>query len=427
MPGQRPYIDTPGPRTDTSWVRHRSARHHAALAGVIGAALTASPSVDADDIGINGETPAVLADSAPAGLRDAAAAHGLSFDVTGVGDYSLVLDGGASPRASAARYLIEAGVTLDTARAFGLPGGKLRAAYVGFHGDNGNLDTGDLQVYSNIDETPFDAFYALWYRQSLFNDHLALKIGKMDINDDFAYVDNGQGFIHSSPGFSPTVLGFPSYPDPATGVAVFASLPSGWYARAGIYDGSSLNGRRTGTRGPRDFLTNDDRFTIGEAGLDYRLGDRTGRLGVGYWRHASTLERFDGGTDNGSDGLYIVWDQSLYADPTSTFAIDGFAQYGQADDTVSEMTSHVGAGVQITGLFQGRDADVTGFMASRVGLSNAPGADFTADQETAIEVFHAVRATNWLTIKPDFQYIINPGGMGLDDARVATLRVEANI
>jgi carbohydrate-selective porin OprB len=29
-----------------------------------------------------------------------------------------------------------------------------------------------------------------------------------------------------------------------------------------------------------------------------------------------------------------------------------------------------------------------------------------------------------MALKPDFQYIVNPGGMGLEDAKVVTLRGE---
>ncbi|WP_348765906.1 carbohydrate porin [uncultured Salinisphaera sp.] len=359
------------------------------------------------------------------GLRPAAQARGLSFDAVAIGDYSIVLDGGAEPRATAARYLIEAGIELDTEAAFGWPGGTLRASYLGFHGDNGNLDSGDIQVYSNIDETPLDAFYSLWYRQDLFDERLAIKIGKMDANEDFAYVDNGDQFLNSSPGFSPTILAFPSYPDPATGIALFAELPAGVYARAGVYDGSSLNGRRTGTRGPDNFLGDDsDRFSVGEVGLEYRLAELDGRLGFGYWRHDGDFPRFDGGVDDSSDGVYLVWDQSLYDDPASPLAVDGFAQYGRADEQVSELASHIGAGVQVTGLIADRPDDLTGLMVSRVDFSDAPGAGFTQDHETALEVFHAVQVTPWMALKPDFQYIVNPGGMGLDDARVATLRGE---
>lgn len=246
------------------------------------------------------ERERLLGDSA--GLRSAAESQGLSFDTTLVGDYSIVLDGGANPRATAARYLAEAGLTLDTQTAFGWTGGTLRAAYVGFHGDNGNLDTGDAQTYSNIDEAPFDALYSLWYRQTLFDDRLAVKFGKMDANADFAYVDNGAAFINSSPAFLPTIQGFPSYPDPATAVNIFFTSESGPYAGAGVYDGATQAGIRTGTHGPDTFFGEpSDLFYIAEAGLRYSLGARAGRIGLGYWQHTGDFDRFDGATEDDAD------------------------------------------------------------------------------------------------------------------------------
>jgi carbohydrate-selective porin OprB len=91
---------------------------------------------------------------------------------------------------------------------------------------------------------------------------------------------------------------------------------------------------------------------------------------------------------------------------------------------VSELASHIGAGIQITGLIDDRPDDITGLMASRVDFSDAPGAGFIEEHETAIEVFHAIQVTGWMALKPDFQYIVNSGGMGLEDAKVVTLRGE---
>ena len=360
----------------------------------------------------------------PGGLRSAAEDHGFALDANLTGDHSIVLNGGRAPRATATRYLAEAGVTVDTDTAFGLPGGTLRVAYVGFHGDNGNLDSGDFQTYSNIDAEPFDALYSVWYRQRLFDERLSIRVGKVDANTDFAYVDNGGGFIHSSPGFSPTIQGFPSYPDPATSMSVFLRPHGGFYLGAGVYDGATQAGVRTGTRGPSTFFDDDPGglFWIGETGLEYAGEGRDGRIGFGAWRHTGDFERFAGGTAEHADGVYAVWDQTVYADSASPREAGVFAQYALADEAVSEATHHASLGVEIQSLLADRPNDVSGLMASYVAFSDAPGAGFRDDHELAIEAFHAIRATGWLTLKPDLQYIVHPGGTGLDDATVATLR-----
>ena len=63
-------------------------------------------------------------------------------------------------------------------------------------------------------------------------------------------------------------------------------------------------------------------------------------------------------------------------------------------------------------------------MASWASLSDEPGAGFTDDAELAVELFYKVQLGPWVALKPDLQYIANPGGAGLDDAWVATLRLE---
>ena len=363
----------------------------------------------------------------PAGLRWSAAAHGVILDASLTADYSRVLDGGARKRASAARYLGEAGITIDTETAFGLRGGTFYIGYVGFHGDDGSRDVGDFQGTSNIDADAFDALYTLWYRQTFFDERLAIKIGKEDANTDFAYVDNGGAFIHSSPGFSPTVQAFPSYPNPATSVSAFVRPGNGVYIGAGVYDGATQAGVRTGTRGPSTFYDDPGGlFSIAETGLAY--GDmHNGRLGVGYWHHSDEFERFDAGTEDHADGAYVVWDQTIYAEHASGREVGLFAQYGWANAAISEVEHHASTGLQIHSLLRGRPDDVSGLMASYVAFSDAPAAGFRDDHELAIEAFHAIQATGWLTVKPDLQYIVNPGGMGLDDARVATLRAQISL
>tara|TARA_B100002052_G_scaffold281839_1_gene291262 strand:- start:414 stop:1607 length:1194 start_codon:yes stop_codon:yes gene_type:complete len=362
-----------------------------------------------------------------AGIRTRLAEFGLTFDVDIVADYSMVLSGGANPRGIADRFLAQAGLTLDTDKAFGWPGGQFFITYQGFHGDDGSLDSGDVQVYSNIDAMPFDALYSLYYEQRLVDEQFSIKLGKMDANADFAYVNNGAAFINSSPGFSPTILSFPSYPDPSTAVNVFWQDRRGPYLGAGVYDGATQDGVATGTRGPSTFFGPPDAtFYIAEAGAAYELLGQPGRLGVGAWHHTGTFERFNATETDHANGSYIVLDQTLYSAAGSVRQLDGFAQYGRADGAVSPLTDHASAGVTLSAPATDRPDDAVGLMASYVAFSDAPGAGFQADYELAIEAFYAVLLGRVLRVKPDLQYIANPGGQGLANATVSTLRLEAS-
>jgi carbohydrate-selective porin OprB len=41
-------------------------------------------------------------------------------------------------------------------------------------------------------------------------------------------------------------------------------------------------------------------------------------------------------------------------------------------------------------------------------------------------LFYRVQVTPWFAIKPDLQYIANPGGKGLGDAIALTVRLEVH-
>ncbi len=364
----------------------------------------------------------------PAGARSSLEEAGVVIDAVLFADLSKNISGGVNP-AGTFRHLFDFSIQWDLAPLLGVEGGTFFVDFQTQEGQDGSVETGDLQAYSNIDAPDFTALYEVWYQQLLFDGAARIKAGKIDVNADFAFVDNGGEFIHSSPGFSPTIFVLPTYPDPSFGLMGFVGEGGGLYAGGGVFDGALQEGISTGTRGPSTLFGDPaDLFLIGEAG--YVWGDEDdaqlpGRIAGGLWHHTGGFATFAGGVEDGTTGLYLVFDQQLYAEPGG----DGqgvffFAQYGYADAEVSAVEHHVGAGVQWVGLIPDRDADVAGLMLSYARLSDEAGAGFTDDAETAVELFYKAHLTPWLSLKPDLQYIANPGGAGLDDAWVATLRLE---
>lgn len=362
----------------------------------------------------------------PGGLRSDWAARGVDVDASLTADVSRVFEGGAEEDGTAARYLLVAEMRVDTAAAFGWPGGEFYASAVDQDGEDGSVEAGDFQAYSNIDSRDLRAIYEVWYQQVLLDGRLRIKAGKLDANSEFAYADWGGGFIHSSPGLSPTIQAFPSYPDPATSVNVFVCPDDRWYVGLGVYDGATQAGIETGTRGPSTFLGEpSDLFVIGEGGLRHEFGGAPGRVGLGAWRHSGDFDRFDGSREDRAEGIYAVLDQALAAPgPDGEAPVGMFAQYGWADPEISPVEHHAGAGIAWHGPLAGRSDDGAGLMASYVRFSDEPGAGFTDEHELAVEVYYDARVTGWLGLKPVLQYIDNPGGQGLPDAWVGTLRLE---
>lgn len=358
--------------------------------------------------------------------------RGISIDLSLVVDYSRQLRGGIR-YSDAFRHLLSFGAAIETEPLFGWEGGTLFIGFQTLNGRNGSeFLTGDLQGIGNIDADGLTQLSELWYEQRALDEKLRIKLGKVDANSEFAYVENGLEFINSSPGCSPTILGFPTYPDPATSVNVFLYPNESLYLGVGIYDGATQHGGygRTGNRGPSTFLGEpSDLFLIGEAGIKWTVGTLPGRLGIGAWRHTGDFDRFDGGSESGTSGFYAVLDQRLWAenpgDEEDTQGIGLFAQYGYADKDVSEVEHHLSLGATWTGAIATRDEDVIGAMVSYVRVSDEAGAGFVDSSETAIELFYKVQLAPWLSVKPDLQYIINPGATGERDAVVGTIRIEA--
>ena len=366
------------------------------------------------------------------GLLPAMADAGVTIEPWMIIDWSQNWHGGANTEGSAFRHLFGADITLDAEKVFGIPGGTLFAQYQNQHGENGSLDTGDFQIYSNIDADGRSQVAELWYEQLLWDDQLRIKIGKVDANGEFNYVEHGLEFIHSSPGFTPTTIVFPTYPDPAMSVNVFV-YPTDWaYVGFGLYDGALQKGFRTGSRGPSTFA-HEGLFYIGEGGLTWSVGEDAldGRLGLGGWYHNGTFERFDKDTQNGTGGFYLVFDQLVTRenpdDAEDEQGVGVFVSYGRADPDVADADHHFSAGLAWTGPIEGRDDDVLGFGVNYVHFSQETGSGFTDHHETAYELFYKIEIAPQISIKPDLQYIANPGGQGLPDAFVATLRIEVSL
>jgi porin len=362
------------------------------------------------------------------GARSRLEEAGLQIGILATVDGSWAALGGADPQGTALRSLLELNVSFDTGPLLGLEGGTFYTDLQLISGDDGSSDFGVLQAFSNIDADHRFQLSRLWYEQRLTATGTAVRLGKMDANTQFAYVEAGAGFLHSSMGYSPTILGLPTYPDPAFGLVVQQHLTSNLRLGLGVYDGAAQEGVPTGSRGPSTlFGEPSDLFLIGE--LDLAWG--SGRTALGAWAHTGSFERFDGGQEDGTSGLYAVLDQRLAgacgegADPCG---LDAFLQVGVADPEVSSFDLHLGAGLAWTCPFSAGVEDELGLGVSAVRLSDEPGADLDGSFETALELYYGFEPVSWVRVKPDVQYVVNPGGdASLDDALILTLRLVASL
>jgi carbohydrate-selective porin OprB len=290
---------------------------------------------------------------------------GLEFHLSSKTEASSNFHSGLSSNGTDERGLLETSASVDLQKAFGWTGGQLNISFHDYFGSNGtDRLMHDQQGYSNIDAYPANRIYELWFQQSLAETKVRFKLGRIDANTEFAYVENASEFLNSSMGFSPTILDIHTYPELRLG-AVAAYRPTKFLSiSTGVF--------RCMPSGS---------MVLGEIGTRWRVSRRVsiGRLAVGTWVHPHTLNGFDGRTGMGVHGDYVVAEQTLWKRASEidddSRGIRAFAQWGNADQWFSGVTRHLGTGFEWAGAFTRRPADVVGLGITTVRLGQDAGLD----------------------------------------------------
>jgi len=369
------------------------------------------------------------------GARTSLEGQGLTFSAANIFEWTGVWSGGLENRAQS-RNLFTFDAALDLEAMAGFDGATLFAQYMSVTPDMGGSDfAGDIQGFSNIENpSHIDALYEIWWEQRLFEERLRFKIGKFDANSEFDVINIAGDFANSSAGFSPTIIGFPSYPASAFGIGAFLEPVDNVTLSYAFMDGAfGVDGVPTGSRGPSTFLSDDksdDYFHIVETGLKWEsLGVlKEGRLAFGGSLHTGEFERFEGGTEEGGVSFYATLSQRLTSGDAAPGAPDdaglyAFAQYGWADEEISDFAQHAAAGLVLAGPFSGRPLDRAGVYFTWVDLSDVPEAGFERN-ELAIDSYYRAHLTRFAWVQPEIQVIVSPSGdPDIDPAVVGGLRI----
>ncbi|MCA9298894.1 MAG: carbohydrate porin, partial [Phycisphaerales bacterium] len=195
---------------------------------------------------------------------------GVTIEASLIAEWYAVLDGGVDEDSSV-RAMLDINATFDLETLVGLEGGEVFIDLYWLDGNSLSEDAGDFQGASNIEADDRYEVAELWYQQYFFDDRFRLKVGKIEGNAEFGFVDAAGEFVNSSAGFSPTFLALPTFPDPSTGIVIGWSPVEQFSLTAGFMDGAStIDGVRTGTQGPATFFSDDrsdDYVWMGEANL----------------------------------------------------------------------------------------------------------------------------------------------------------------
>ncbi|WP_164084717.1 carbohydrate porin [Alteromonas flava] len=283
---------------------------------------------------------------------------------------------------------------------------KLHIEAQAFRGDNGAEIVGDLQVFSNIDESDFSRLYEVWIESLFLDDSLRVKVGKIDANTEFAFADSASEFINSSMGFSPTIAFLPTYPTPTLGA--LASVKTG-QANQLVFGAFSDESQEF-----------ENVFSI----VEYQLNRLSWQVKFGLWSYSGDVTSVDSQTiESSTEGAYATVENDLAWPVFNVQSARWFFQLGLSDGDYSEIEMHYGAGVMLQG-FGARTLDSAGIGVTHITTSNLRGSELPSS-ETSIEFFYRYTLNDYLALKPNIQYIRSPAAIAEGkNTWVATLRAE---
>lgn len=352
--------------------------------------------------------------------------HGFQWNAFLLAYQGGLLDGGRAGGSLRGSGSIDFIARLDFEKMLGAPGLSGLAHLKSTYGENINPAVGGRsQVLDDADFTEWFWIDQLWLRQSFHGGKYAIQAGYLDLqtvldrnayanSEDIQfmsqYLDNNNAIILLKVG-----LGAAFYYQPAPR----------WDLRMGVSDADN----RILNPGWSTLLDGGDSL-LGyfQGGREYRLGGLPGATRIGFYHDARSAREW--GTtrvQKGHQGIFLSLDQKLYVEPSQpSQGLGGFIRYGWHDGRVQAFDHFYSAGFQYDGLWPDRPVDRTGLAFYSLSPSGRYRTRVRPDarQETGIELYHQFQLFPWMTVTPDVQYILNPGGTGrVDNAITANLRI----
>ncbi len=255
----------------------------------------------------------------------------------------------------------------------------------------------------------------LYVEQKLLDNKLMIAVGK--INESVYFDTNDLG---SWDFLSHSIAKNQAFPHKYHTIgAVVRYDPTDWlYFQAGAIDAQGIRsemGTNTAFTGPAWFQS------MYEVGLKSNFAGKKGNYRFELWHDPSHLTRWDGhGTENSTVGFGISFDQMI------TDKLGAFLKYGLTDGDVRTFGNTWCVGAIYKGLLPGRPKDVLALGFCQ-GIPDDPYrvSKHSKAQESLFETYYKIQVTDWCTIYPDVQVLLNPGMNPVNDVGVfAGIRVK---
>jgi len=330
---------------------------------------------------------------------------------------------------------LDAIFTLDGEKIAGVKGLSAKIHLLNNFGGHPDSDLiGSAQGIDNIEVARgAGKLYQAFIEQNLFDDRLSILAGLYDLNSEFYFTNSSALFIHPTFGIGTDISqsgqnGPSIFPFTSVGSRVRVKPTEETYVQAVILDG--VPGDVDHVHGTHiDFDKNDGWLVVGETGY---IPDGA-KFAVGSWYYT---EKFDHLTltdaKERSQGAYIIGEKQLYEESKDQ-GLTAFARLGFANSEVNQFDYAWSTGLVYTGLVPGRDEGKLGFAVtgthngSEFKESSISSGTSVDSAETTFELTYNDKITQWLSVQPDIQYIVNPGtDKELDNALVIGTRFTVN-
>jgi porin len=394
------------------------------------------------------------------GVRPWLSTYGVTFGMQETSEYLTNLSGGINRRGD---YdgLTQLSISVDTDKAFGMPGGTFNVSALQIHGRNLSAKTLQaLQGVSGIEADASTRLWELWYQQTLFDGKADIKIGQQSLDQEFITSQYASNFMNLTFGWPvlPSVdlpSGGPAYPLSAVGVrarvhptdsltwlgGVFDGNPAGQTFNVGDPQQLNASGTNFNLHNGAMFIT-ELQYAVNQPPSDPKAAQPDGLPGtykIGAWYNsqsfldqqyasngaalASPLSNGIAQPHRGDYSFYAVADQMVWrpsADSPRSLGVFARAMWAPGDR--NPISLGINAGVALKAPFAGRDNDVAGLAVGYAKISNgAIGSDLNTaayttpgypirSAETVFEATYIYQVAPWWQVQGDLQYVLHPSG-----------------
>ena len=335
------------------------------------------------------------------------------------------------------------GLDLDANRILGIPGGAVHFLISDIQGQNFASYSGSSYLNNRVfaGDGPAFRLNELSYEQSLFNQRLDLRIGRIPAYTQFDGSELYCTFMTSlcrTPAAYTFDRGYPPYPASSYAAIAQVRIAGPFYANLGVFENEPLLSTRSHSGFPgRDWGLN---YASG-ATIPAQIGYRTTANQESYPRAFAVggfynTGRYDdpllntagrnriqfGGPsrmDTGASQFYVQGQQMVHRPDASDRGLTLFGGANWATSGQPNVQRMVFGGAYYKGLFPGRPNDTAGLSVSVVGVNSRiterinstlskSGGGQASRSEIGYEVNYGLAVAPGYTVKPFLQFISHP-------------------